>query len=91
MPTYGYIHDTVEDRFYERGGDTPRAPLVLLCPVCGEQVQDQRALAAHLGSAHPLDAPRLLIDGAVVVGERVLHRHLAPDAVEIANTNELLV
>lgn len=91
MPTYGYIHDTVEDRLHERGGEGAPAPRVLLCPVCGEQVSEQRALAVHLGSAHPLDAPRLLIDGAVVVGERVLYRHVEPDAVEITNVNELLV
>src|SRR3954468_10346619 len=91
MPTYGYIHETVEDRFYERGGGTTRVPRVLLCPVCGAEVPDQSSLAVHVGSAHPLDAPRLLIAGAVVVGERVLHRHLDPDAVQITNANELLV
>jgi hypothetical protein len=91
MPTYGYIHETVEDRFYERGGGTTRAPRILLCPVCGAEVPDQPSLAVHVGSAHPLDAPRLLIHGAVVVGERVLHRHLDPDAVQITNANELVV
>jgi hypothetical protein len=27
MPTYGFIQETIEDRFLERGGEGPRPPL----------------------------------------------------------------
>ena len=91
MPTYDFIRETVDDRFYERGGERRRPPRVLPCPVCGEQLPDDAALSEHLGSTHPLSAPRLLIDGDVVVGERVVHRRLESAALELANTTELLV
>ena len=91
MPTYDFIRETVDDRFYERGGEGRRPSRVLPCPVCGEQLPDHAALSEHLGSAHPLSAPRLLIDGDVVVGERVVHRRLESVALELANTTQLLV
>lgn len=91
MPTYDHIRETVDDRFYERGGEGRRPERVLPCPVCGKQVTDNAALSEHLGSAHPLSAPRLLIDGDVVVGERVVHHQLESAALELANTTELLV
>src|SRR4051812_45448446 len=91
MPTYGFIQETVDDRFHERGGERPRPPRVIPCPVCSTELGDESALAEHIGSAHPLSAPRLVIDAGVVVGERVLHRRPAAETVEVANATELFV
>ena len=91
MPTLDWLQQTALDRFYERGGEDPLPPRPLPCPVCGEPILDQTLLADHLGSSHPLSAPRLLINGAAIVGDRILHRHPPRDAVEVANAAELLV
>ncbi len=92
MPTYGFIRETAEDRFYERGGGAgPRLPRTVPCPVCGESLSDETALAIHLGSVHPLSSPRLLLGGDVVVGERILHRRMSPDDLSVVNATELLV
>jgi hypothetical protein len=91
MPTFGFILDTIEDRRHERGGEGPRQPRTVPCPICGESLPTEVAVAEHLGSAHPLSAPRLLIDGAVVVGERFIFRRLGPEGVEVANSTDLRV
>src|SRR5690349_21365269 len=91
MPTYGFIQETAEERFYERGEAAPRAPRTVPCPVCGENLSDETALAAHLGAAHPLSSPRLLLAGDVVVGERILHRRMNPADLAVVNSTELLV
>jgi hypothetical protein len=91
VPTYGFIREAAEDRFYERGGEPPLPPRVVLCPVCCEEVHDQPALATHLGNAHPLGAPRLLIDGELVVGERLIHTPLSGSRLAFANASTVLV
>jgi hypothetical protein len=91
MPTYGFVLEAAEDRFYERGGEPAPPPRVVLCPVCGEELRDQRALAFHMGDVHPLGAPRLLIDGELVVGERLIYTPLAGSRVVFANVSSLLV
>ena len=92
MPTYGYILESVEERIHERGGEArEQGPTVIACPVCGEEHANALELATHLGGTHPLSAPRLLIDGEAVVGERVLDCHLDRGRLTVANANELLV
>lgn len=92
MPTFGYILETAEERLYERGGEeAPRPAPTVPCPVCGEQLGSELDLATHLGAAHPLTAPRLLINGEAVVGERVLHRRTDRRRISLANATELLV
>jgi hypothetical protein len=88
VPTYGFIHETVEDRRHEHGAGPP-APVCLDCPLCGELCDGELALARHLGDAHPLTAPRLLVGGEALTGERVLHRN--PTQLAVANATELLV
>jgi len=77
MPTFGFIVETAEERFYERG-DSDRPPVLLRCPICATEVEDQFVLAMHTGDAHPITAPRLFVDDAVAIGEVVLHRALWP-------------
>ncbi len=91
MPTVSHIQETVDDRYYERGGEDPLPPRLLACPICSEELPDETALAVHLGSDHPLSAPRLLLDGGLVVGERILHRPIDPQALAVANASRLLV
>lgn len=92
MPTYSFIRETAEDRFYERGDSAPvRGPQFVPCPVCGVEQDDEFMLAAHLGDAHPLTAPRLLIDGETVVGERLLYRQLNEARLTVSNATSLIV
>lgn len=91
MPTYSFWKETVDDRFYERGGEPDRPKRGIRCPVCGVEQPDEASVALHLGAAHPLSAPRLLIRGTTVIGERLLHRNLSPDELALANVTELLV
>ncbi|MEJ7784052.1 MAG: hypothetical protein WKF96_04545 [Solirubrobacteraceae bacterium] len=91
MPTYDYIRETVEERFHERGSAGPRPPRQLPCPICPELLADEAALAEHLGSAHPLSSPRLLVGGDVVIGERIFHRRSHPGTLEVANATEISV
>ena len=91
MPTYSFIRESVEDRHHERGGEPRRAPRVFACPVCGQELADERTLAEHLGADHPLSPPRLLINGDGVIREKRLYRRPAPGDVVVANVTELLV
>jgi hypothetical protein len=48
-------------------------------------------LTEHLGAAHPLAHPRLLIDGEIVVKRRTLHHRLPAGSLTLANATELIV
>lgn len=91
MPTYGWVHEDAEERHHERVPLPLPLPAPIVCPECHRQVGDQAALARHLGADHPLGSPRLLLEGRIVIGERVLVRPVAGDSVLVANTSEIHV
>src|SRR4051794_19512979 len=62
MPTYGWIRETVEDRFHERGGENlvPALPRYA-CPVCLHEFLDADERLWHIGTAHPIERPVLVV------------------------------
>ncbi len=89
--TLYFIKESADDHYYERGGESSREPTLIRCPDCGAVCADNTALATHVGSVHPLAAPRLLLSGKPVTGEYIVHRHIDMDAITIANASEILV
>jgi hypothetical protein len=83
--------EDIEERLFERGGEDPLPPAPIRCPHCGEELAAGIALMQHIASAHPRSAPRLLLDGEPLVGERKFHRQLDGYALEFENASDIRV
>jgi len=91
MPTVGWIQETAEDRFNERGGELPRSPIVHSCPVCGDVFDAGVELSCHISEMHPLDRPVLLLHGGVAPRLSIVRARLDPSSVELVNTTHVRV
>ena len=90
LPTSSFIQETAIDNYYERGEDpAPRPPAEYPCEVCGQVSSSGLGLATHLAAAHPLEPPRLLIAGQVVIGEKILRRPMQPDDLLVPGATEI--
>jgi hypothetical protein len=92
MPTLNYLFETVEDRFYERGGEgVLAAPTTHACPLCDAVLPEAIELSWHLNEVHPLDRPVLLLRGAAAPRDSVIRRSLDPSDIELVNTTHVQV
>src|SRR5262245_3084008 len=90
MPTLGWILETAEDRFYERGGDEiAREPAKLPCPICGATFDDALGVSWHVNEAHPLERPMLLVEGAPTPAKAIYSVPLDPLAIACVNTTAI--
>lgn len=92
MPTLNWLYETVEDRFYERGGEViVRPPQTHACPLCEAILPELIDLSWHLSEVHPLDRPVLLLRGAAAPRQSVIRRSLDPKDIELVNTTHVRV
>src|SRR5436309_1212472 len=91
MPTLGWILETAEERFYERGGDgmASHVPAKVKCPICDAEFDDLLALSWHVSDLHPLERPLLLIGGAAIPSSAVFSVQPDPAVIAFANTTTI--
>jgi hypothetical protein len=90
VPTLGWILETVEDRFYERGDGTWQlSPPKHVCPICGDDFDDAVAVTWHVNDAHPLERPMLLFAGTSLPSSVIYSVPLDPSAFAFANTTTI--
>lgn len=88
VPTYGFILETAEDRLSERG-EEDREPRTYSCPFCSQEFARPGELRTHEGSRHPLEAPRLLIDGVSEIGPIQVFRSVSLKEIQLANVSSM--
>jgi hypothetical protein len=86
VPTYGWVLETAEDRFHERGGaGLAPAPPVYPCPICKEPFNDGNSVSWHVSTTHPIERPILFVKGAPAPSFTPIREKLDPDDVLVAN------
>jgi hypothetical protein len=90
MPTYGWVLESAQDRFNERGGGAGLVPTppVYPCPICDESFADAASVSWHVSTAHPIERPVLFIKGMAAPSLISVREALEPEDVLIANCTE---
>src|SRR4051794_40119123 len=86
MPTVGWIQETAEERFFERGDDAaPRLPETFPCPICGAEFETVLACSWHVNDRHPLERTLLFIRGLPAPATVVVRSPLRPHELSFEN------
>jgi hypothetical protein len=86
MPTVGWIHEGIIDRFWE---SQPKSTLdahpepIYVCNCCGKEFFSSEELKLHYNLEHPLELPAIYINGQPLMRESTLRSALRVSDVEV--------
>jgi hypothetical protein len=91
MPTVGWIAEGNEEQFLAARDPLPARfePIRPICPICGFACETSLALNDHLSSMHPLDRPRLLLDGREAPGFLEVFVPLQAGSVKVMHSGRI--
>ena len=75
MPTVGWIQETVEDRYWERGGladQYPPIPKIHYCPYCDNHYDTTGDLSTHISVDHPIERPVIFLGNRTALSEQTI-------------------
>lgn len=86
MPTVGWIHEGIIDRFWE---EQPKSTLdtgprpIFVCKCCGKEFFSSETLQQHYNFDHPLELPAIYIQGQPLMRENIIRSALRAGDVEV--------
>lgn len=94
MPTVGWIKETAEDRYWERGGlrdQYPPTSKVHYCPYCTRQFESTGEFSTHISVDHPIERPLLLIHNRAAYSDQTVRSLINREVIDVTHVNRIRV
>ena len=94
MPTVGWIMETAEDRYWERGGlsgQYPLIPSIHYCPYCDKHYESTGELSTHISVDHPIEKPLIFLSNRAALSEQTIRTPICAKEVELTHAQTVRV